>query len=48
MYCPSNNKSVGKLGRIRWAGHVARMEETINSYWFLVRKREGKRSLWKI
>jgi len=29
---------------MRWAGHVARMEE-INTYTILVEKREGKRQL---
>jgi hypothetical protein len=31
--------------RMRWAGHVARIGEKMNSYRILVRKPEGKRSL---
>jgi hypothetical protein len=34
-----------KSRRMRWAGHVARMEEKRNVYRLLVRKPEGKRSL---
>jgi hypothetical protein len=34
-----------KSRRIRWAGHVARMEERRNAYRLLVRKPEGKRQL---
>ncbi|PNF29011.1 hypothetical protein B7P43_G14712, partial [Cryptotermes secundus] len=32
-----------KSRRLRWAGHVARMEETMNAYGILVGKPEGKR-----
>jgi hypothetical protein len=35
-----------KSRRIRWAGHVARMEEGKNVYRVFVRKPEGK-STWK-
>jgi transcription termination factor 2 len=31
--------------RVRWAGHVARMEEKRNAYRILVGKQEGKRPL---
>ena len=31
--------------RMRWAGHVARMEKSRNAYRVLVGKPEGKRSL---
>jgi hypothetical protein len=34
-----------KLRRMRWAGHVARMEEKRNAYRLLVGKPEGKRPL---
>jgi hypothetical protein len=34
-----------KSRRMRWAGHVARMEETRNAYRILVGKPEGKRPL---
>jgi hypothetical protein len=34
-----------KSRRMRWAGHVARMEEKRNAYRILVRKLEGKRPL---
>jgi hypothetical protein len=36
-----------KSGRMRWAGHVARMGEKINAYRLLVGKPEGKRPLGK-
>jgi hypothetical protein len=34
-----------KSGRMRWAGHVARMREERKMYKVLVEKPEGKRSL---
>ena len=34
-----------KSRRLRWAGHVARMEQSRNAYKVLVGKPEGKRSL---
>jgi PAS domain-containing protein len=34
-----------KSGRMRWAGHVARMGEKRNAYRLLVEKPEGKRPL---
>jgi hypothetical protein len=34
-----------KSRRMRWAGHVARIRETMNAYRILVGKPEGKRQL---
>jgi hypothetical protein len=34
-----------KSRRVRWAGHVARMDEKRNAYRILVGKPEGKRPL---
>jgi hypothetical protein len=34
-----------KSGRMRWAGHVARLGETRNAYRILVGKPEGRRPL---
>ena len=34
-----------KSRRLRWAGHVARMDESTNAYRVLVGKPEGKRPL---
>jgi hypothetical protein len=36
-----------KSRRMRWAGHIARMEDTRNAYRILVGKPEGKRPLGK-
>ena len=36
-----------KSGRMRWAGHVARMGEERGTYRVLMRKPEGKRPLGK-
>ena len=36
-----------KLGRMRWAGHVARMGEERGVYRILVGKPEGRRPLWR-
>ena len=36
-----------KSRRLRWAGHVARMEAYRNAYRILVGKPEGKRPLWR-
>jgi hypothetical protein len=36
-----------KCRRMRWAGHVARMEEGRNVYRVLMGKPEGKEATWK-
>ena len=43
LYSSSNIVRVIKSKRMRWAGHVARMEERIGVYRVLVGKPEGKR-----
>jgi hypothetical protein len=45
LYCSPNIIRVIKSRRMRWARHVARMEERINVYRVLVGKPEGKRRL---
>jgi hypothetical protein len=45
LYVLSNIVRVIKSRRLRWAGHVARMEEGRGVYRFLVGKPEGKRPL---
>ena len=45
LYCSRNNVRVLKSGRMRWAGHVARMGEGRGVYRVLVGKHEGKRPL---
>jgi len=42
-----DNQEVGKSGKMRWAGHVARMGERRGVYRILVGKPEGKRPLWR-
>ena len=44
MYSPNIIKNL-KSRRLRWAGHVARMEQSRNAYSILVGKPEGKRPL---
>jgi hypothetical protein len=44
MYSSPNIIRIIKARRMRWAGHVARMEEKRNAY-RLVGKPEGRRSL---
>ena len=36
-----------KSRRLRWAGHVARIEQSRNAYRVLMGKPEGKRPLWR-
>jgi hypothetical protein len=45
LYSSPNIVRVIKLRRMRWAGHVARMEEGRGVYRVLVRRPEGKRLL---
>jgi hypothetical protein len=45
LYSSSSIIRMVKSRRIRWAGHVARIEENRNSYRILVRKPEGNRPL---
>jgi transcription termination factor 2 len=45
LYSSSSIIRIIKSRRIRWAGHVARMEEKRNVYRLLVGKSEGKRPL---
>ena len=44
MYSSPNIISNLKSRRLRWAGHVARLEQSISAYRVLVGKPEGKRS----
>ena len=43
-YSPNIIKNL-KSKRLRWAGHVARVEQSVNAYRVLVGKPESKRSL---
>jgi hypothetical protein len=46
LYCSPNTFGVIKSGIVRWAGHVAYLEEEKrNAYRLLVGKPEGKRPL---
>jgi hypothetical protein len=45
LYSSPNKIRIIKSRRMRWAGHVARMEGTRNTYSLLVGKPEGKRPL---
>jgi hypothetical protein len=45
LYCSPNVIRMIKSRRMRWAGHVARMEEKRNAYRILMVKPEGKRPL---
>ena len=45
LYSSPNILRVIKSRRMRWAGHVARMDEEREAYRVLVRKPEGKRPL---
>jgi hypothetical protein len=42
LYSSPNIIRMIKSRRMRWAGHVARMRETMNAYRILVGKPEGK------
>jgi hypothetical protein len=48
LYSSPNIFRVIKLRRLRWAGHVARMEERRGVYRVLVAKPEVKRPLWRV
>jgi hypothetical protein len=45
LYSSPNIIRVNKSGRIRWAGHVARMGEGRGAYRILVGRPEGRRTL---
>ena len=45
LYSSPNIIRIIKSRRLRWAGHLARMEQSRNSYRVLVGKPEGKRPL---
>jgi hypothetical protein len=45
LYSSPSTIRIIKSKRMRWAGHVARMEEKRNAYRLLVGKPEGKRPL---
>jgi hypothetical protein len=45
LYSSPNIIRVIKSRRLRWAGHVARMEETRGAYRALVGKPEGRKHL---
>jgi len=45
LYCSTNIVRVIKSRRMRWAGHVARMDEEKGVYRVLVGKPEGKKPL---
>ena len=45
MYSSTNTIRSLKSRRLRWAGHVARLEQSRNAYRVLVGKPEGKRPL---
>jgi hypothetical protein len=48
LYSSLNIVWVIKSRRMRWAGHVARMEEGKGFYRVLVGRNEGKETTWKI
>ena len=48
MYSSPNIIRSLKSRRLRWAGHVARMEQSRNAYRVLVGKPEGKRPLGRL
>jgi hypothetical protein len=48
LYCLPSVIRMIESGRIRWAGHVARMGDKRNAYRLLVGKPEGNKSLGKL
>ena len=44
-YCSANIVRVIKSRRLRWAGHVARMEESRSAFKIIISKPSGKRPL---
>jgi hypothetical protein len=44
LYCSLSISKIMKSRRMRWAGHVTRMEEKRNAHGLLVGKPEGRRS----
>ena len=48
MYCSPNIVRVIKSRRLRWAGHVARMEEGRSAFKILTCKPTGKRPLGRL
>ena len=46
LYYSTNTFRVIKSSRMKWAWHVARMEERRGVYGVLVGKPEGKRPIW--
>ena len=45
-YCSPNIVRAIKSRRLRWAGHVTRMEEDRSAFKILMDKPTGKRPLW--
>ena len=45
VHCSQNNIRMNKNGRMRWAGHVARMGDSRDADQVLVVKPEGRSSL---
>ena len=48
LYCSPNIVRVIKSRRLRWAGHVARMQEGRSALKILTGKPTGKRPLWMV
>ena len=47
LYRSPNIVRVNKSRRVRWAGHVTRMEEGRSAFKILTGKSTGKRPLWR-
>jgi hypothetical protein len=45
LYVLQNTIKMIQPRKMRWAGHVACMEQMLNAHYILVEKREGKRQL---